>query len=686
MNQLDNLLKSVTTLPGVSEKTFESLTRLGCKKTIDLLWHLPSSVTHRKIFPPIYQLEKGDNITLRLTISDIKIKKINFKRSLVHIIGFNNSGEVSINYFNFYPDYLLKNLKVGDVKIVAGKVDSRMKDVVQIAHPDYFLAEEEINKIPKIEVIYPLTYGIVNKQLSKFILQALNMLPSLPEWLPPQIIRQYNWPDFKASIQAEHNPSSPIKGSHDRLAFDELLANQLTLTLKRYHHNKVQGETITPSTFLRSKLLQLLPYQLTEDQQIVIKEIDDDLASGRRMLRLVQGDVGSGKTIVAFICCLSGVENQYQTCIMAPTDILANQHFEWIKTFETSLNIKIGLLTGKIKGKKREEILNQLASGELNIIIGTHALFQEQVTFKKLGIIIIDEQHRFGVEQRALLSIKGTNPHILYMTATPIPRTLTMMLYGDIDNSRISKKPKNRLPIKTLAMPCNKASDLMMSFNAILDKQEKIYWVCPLIEDKEESDLAAAESRFSELQHLYKDRVQILHGKMSKKDKEEAMLEFATGNKDILVATTVIEVGINVPEATVMVIEQAERFGLSQLHQLRGRVGRGTKQSTCILLFSKFISPVARSRIKIMKDTDDGFVIAEEDLKLRGGGDLVGTKQSGEINFKIANIFTHKEYLYQCQKLAKEIVNADPYLERNKQFYYLLRLFQGDDDINVVKA
>jgi ATP-dependent DNA helicase RecG len=669
---LENILASISTIVS-GEKTLEKLHRLGCYRVIDLIFHLPVNVITKQVNPNLQKVENGSYITTLVKIDKIDPPPFKYKPTRgkpFKISCHNETGPLTIIFFNYYPAYLVSNLSVGEQRYVSGKVERYLHSLT-MAHPDEMFLSHELEKINKVEVIYPLTYGVTSKQLAKIIKKALTLLPELAEWGNKKLIGKYNLPSFKEALIKAHCPESlldlvPGNINRKRLAYDELLAHQLTLHLGRSKSDQQTGHELKATGLLVAKLLSILPFELTAAQKNAIEIIAADQASPKRMMRLIQGDVGCGKTIVALAAMLRPPEVSKQAALMAPTDLLATQHYNWISSVTKDFGIKVELLTGNIKGKKREALLRELQAGEIDLLIGTHALFQDNVIFKDLGLIVIDEQHRFGVGQRLALSAKGDKVDILAMSATPIPRTLTLAIYGDMDITRISEKPPGRSPITTSLIPSSKIKEVFASVQRLIENNEKLYWICPLIEqqadEKEENnfkkDLAAAVARFHEFNELFPGKVGLVHGKMKAAEKEAMMKEFAEGALQMLVATTVIEVGIDVKDAAVMIIEQAERFGLSQLHQLRGRVGRGTKQSYCILLYSYPISEVGKARLKIMRNSEDGFEIAEEDLRLRGAGDIVGTKQSGLPSFKFADFLAHQDLFPLAQRQAAEMTSA----------------------------
>ena len=602
------------------------------------------------------------------------------------------TGDLVLSFFKVYPESIHKNLPVGEVRVVSGKVE-RFQGLLQMSHPDYIVKPEDMGAILGIEPVYPLTTGITNKMLNKIMKQALSVVPQFNEWQDEHYLKANNWPSFNQAIKLVHTPKSfanlePNDIARTRLAYDELLANQLALAIVRERVKKQQGREIKGNGLLRKKVLQILPFNLTQAQEKVLKEISADQASPYRMLRLLQGDVGSGKTIVAFLTMLNAVECGAQAAIMAPTEILAKQHLETIQPLCEEIGLRAELLTGRVKGKTRAKILQDLEDGKIDILIGTHALFVDDVTFKDLACVVIDEQHRFGVHQRLALSNKGNKADILVMTATPIPRSLVLTAYGDMEYSKIDQVPEGRKPVDTRVMPVAKIDVVVDALRRKLDEGCRAYWVCPLVEESEKTDLAAAEERFETLQKIFGDKVGLVHGKMKEKDKDAVMERFKKGELSLLVATTVIEVGVNVPEATVMIIEHAERFGLAQLHQLRGRIKRGFQASTCLLLYSYPLSETAHSRLNIMKETEDGFLIAEKDLELRGGGEILGTRQSGFNEFKLADMTVHKNLLLTANKDARMMLELDPQLTSNRgmALRVLLYLFERDDAVKTYLA
>lgn len=685
------LFASVTNLNGVGDKAHKFLSNLlGGDKVASLLWHLPSGIVDRTYNPKLAEAVAGRICTLKVRIVEHIAPKTN--RQPYRVIVEDDSGQLELIFFKVYADSINKNLPVGAIRIISGKLES-FNGRWQMPHPDFILRPEQFTDDMKKETVYPLTAGITNKMLNKYILQALKRVPEMPEWLDAEFRRRQNWKSFKEALTAAHHPKyasdlEPWNAERSRLAYDELLANQLALAIVRQKVKKQLGREIRGNGMLRKKILDALPFALTSAQQKVLDEIYADQAAQFRMLRLLQGDVGSGKTIVALLSMLNAVECGAQAAIMAPTEILAKQHLETIAPLIENIGLRAELLTGRIKGKARAKILEDLEAGKINILIGTHALFQENVIFKDLAFVVVDEQHRFGVHQRLSLSEKGNQADILVMTATPIPRTLVLTAYGDMEYSKIDRMPEGRQPTDTRVMPIEKLPEIVSGLRRKLAEGARAYWVCPLVDESEKLDLAAAEERFASLQKIFGDKVGLVHGKMKEKDKDAVMERFKKGEISLLVATTVIEVGVNVPEATIMIIEHAERFGLAQLHQLRGRIKRGCAASTCILLYAHPLSETGKERLNIMRQSEDGFEIAEKDLELRGGGEILGTRQSGFTVFRIADMSVHKNLLHIANQDAKMILETDPQLEseRGKAVRTLLYLFEKDDSVKTYKA
>lgn len=689
-SQLNILFQQTVTLAGVGGKTAALLKKLCGSCLIDLLFHLPSNVAYRKRITAFSQIVSGTLCTVRLRVTShaapLKKRRATPYRIIGECIDF--PAEIELVFFNYHADYLSARLAEGAVVVVSGKAETA-NGRIKMLHPDYIAADW--TGIPEYEPIYPLTAGITSKGLAKSVRIILDALPPLPEWLDQPFLAKQGWPDWQTALRLAHTPKnesevSCLSPARARLAYDELLANQLALALVRTVQRKKAGKQLPLSQKLVPQLLQGLPFELTRAQQRVIKEIADDLSSSGQMMRLLQGDVGSGKTVVALTALLQAVEAGHQGVLMAPTDILARQHYESIGKLLKNMPVRTALLTAREKGKARKEILTALAAGNIDILIGTHAVFTEEVTYHSLGVAVVDEQHKFGVQQRLALCRKESGVNLLIMTATPIPRTLALTNFGDLDMSILDEKPANRQPIDTRVLSLKKAEELALKLREKMAKSTpkmQVYWVCPLIEESQKSDLAAAQKRYESLQKIFGDRVGLVHGQMKGPEKDAVMNRFLAGDLDVLVATTVIEVGVDVPGATVMVIEQAERFGLAGLHQLRGRIGRGGEKSTCLLLYGEPLTQTARARLKIMRETENGFTIAEEDLRLRGGGDILGVRQSGLMLFQLADLSCQGDLLYTATQDAKMILNTDPQLKsaRGQALRYLLYLFRKDEAI-----
>lgn len=677
------LFANITTISGLGEKSAKLVSNLLGDKIVDMLWHLPANLVDRTYSPKLINAQIGAICTVKVRV--IEHQAPARKSQPYRVIVEDDSEQMVLSFFKAYPDTIQRNLPVGEERIVSGKIE-RFNGQLQMSHPDYIVRPEQAAQVMGIEPVYPLTAGISNKMLHKWIKQALLRLPKLAEWQDENFLKEQNFPSFNEALTALHSPKRLADldlntPERRRLAYDELLANQLALAIVREKVKKQAGREFKGNGLLRKKIINQLPFKLTEAQEKVLKEIFIDQSSPYRMLRLLQGDVGCGKTIVAFLSMLNAVECGAQAAIMAPTEILAKQHLESIAPMCEDIGIRCELLTGRTKGKKRTQILEDLSEGKIDILIGTHALFQENVIFKDLGYAVIDEQHRFGVHQRLNLSAKGNKADILVMTATPIPRTLVLTAYGDMEYSKIDEVPAGRKPVDTRVMPVEKLHDIVHALQRKLAEGARAYWVCPLVEESEKIDLAAAEERYETLRRIFGGKVGLVHGKMKESEKDTVMARFKKGEITLLVATTVIEVGVNVPEATVMIIEHAERFGLAQLHQLRGRIKRGYQASTCLLLYAYPLSENSRARLNIMKETEDGFLIAEEDLNLRGGGEILGTKQSGFNEFKLADLSIHKNLLLTASRDAKLIMELDPNLSspRGKALRVLLYLFEKDE-------
>ena len=687
---LNKLFAAVTSIPGVGPRIGKLIEAVAGPHVVNLLWHLPSGLIDRSFTPTIAAPPDGVIATMTVTV-DAHVKP-RTPRLPYKVKCSDATGVMELVFFRVHGDYLDKTLPVGATRIVSGEV-KRYDGVLQMTHPDFIVAPEESAQLRVIEPVYPLTAGLTARPLARAIRAALERAPELAEWDDKPFLAREKFPAWREALLAAHSPKSLADlalttPARRRLAFDELLANQLAVALVRARQRRLRGLRIAGDGRLRRKALATLPFKLTHSQEVALREILADMASETRMMRLLQGDVGSGKTVVAFLAMLNAVETGRQAVLMAPTEILARQHMATIAPIADAIGVPVALITGRDKGAVRAQARDLLASGHTAIAIGTHALFQEDIEFRDLALAVVDEQHRFGVHQRLELAGKGRAADVLVMTATPIPRTLMMTAYGDLDVSRLIDKPPGRKPIDTRALPVNRLEEVADSLSRAIAGGARVYWVCPLVEESELIDLAAATERAAHLTQRFGRRVGLLHGKMKSRDKDQIMARFAAGDIDILVATTVIEVGVDVPEATVMVIEHAERFGLAQLHQLRGRVGRGAATSSCLLLYAAPLGETARKRIEILRETEDGFRIAEEDLRLRGAGEVLGTRQSGLPEFRLADIAAHEDLLAAATDDARIILERDPELasERGQALRVLLYLFERDAAVQTLRS
>jgi ATP-dependent DNA helicase RecG len=682
------LFAPVGSLPGLGPRLAPLVEKLVGPLVVNLLWHRPVGLVDRSFMPKVMGAPDGKVATLRVTVD--AHEPSGSSRRPYRVRCFDETGFLTLVFFHAKADWMEKQLPVGEVRIVSGMVE-HFNNEIQITHPDHIVPPERQDEIMGVEPVYPLTAGVTPKVMVKAVRAAIDKAPALPEWQDGPYLKRQGWESWRACLGQLHSPASELELAADspfrqRLAYDELLSNQLALALVRASMRRLAGRSTLGDGAKRQAIISVLPFALTGAQQRSLAEIDADLAAPSRMLRLLQGDVGAGKTVVALLAMATAVESGAQAALMAPTEILARQHLATLERLGPGL--RFGLLTGRDKGKARQAILDALASGEIDILVGTHALFQEGVEFRDLALAVIDEQHRFGVHQRLELAAKGRAVDMLVMTATPIPRTLMLTAYGDMDVSRLDEKPPGRTPVDTRVLPLARLNEVVEGVRRAIDNGAKVYWVCPLVEESEKTDLAAVEERHRELAELIGPRVGLVHGRMKGPAKDAVMAEFAGSGLDLLVATTVIEVGVDVPSASVMVIEHAERFGLAQLHQLRGRIGRGAAKSTCLLLYGGPLSEAGKTRLNIMRDTEDGFRIAEEDLKLRGAGELLGTRQSGLPEFRLADLAVHGELLATARDDARLIIETDPELqsERGKALRTLLYLFERDGVVKTLRS
>ena len=688
---LDLLLSPINKLKGVGPKLENIINKLGINLNVHFLWHFPYRIIEKKYYENIHDAPINQLVTIKIEV--IKHYPSKFRRQPYRVSCLANEIPIDIVYFNARHPVIRSVLPLKSFKMISGKLQF-FKNKFQITHPASVENISHIQLLREKEPVYSLTAGLNMKSFIKLSNQVLQLLPNPREWIDNRLLKKYNFVSWKEAIEKLHNPE--IEDTYNeknffrrRLAFDELYAHQLAICIIRTIDNKKKSTSFKNKNKLKKILINSLEFKLTNSQSIVLNEIQNDLESNKQMIRLLQGDVGSGKTIVALISMLTVIESGYQATLMAPTSILAYQHFKNISKLLQNLPIQIDILTGKDKGKSRIEKLEKIKDGSTQIIIGTHALIQEGVNFKKLGFSVIDEQHRFGVYQRMAFNYKGFRPSILVMSATPIPRTLTLAAYGDMDESRLIDKPIGRKPIKTSSLTLKKEKNLIERIKAkINNSNDKFFWVCPLIEESQELDLKAATDRYNSLNKIFKNKVMLIHGQLSEKEKESTMEKFKNEDYRILVATTVIEVGIDIKSATTIIIEHAERFGLAQLHQLRGRVGRNNEESYCILLHKESLNDTAKKRISIMIETNDGFLIAEEDLKIRGPGEILGKRQSGLPSFNVADLSYDGDLLEEAKFYADNIITEDPRLERNgnKNLKDLLYIQERDTAIRTLSA
>jgi ATP-dependent DNA helicase RecG len=685
------LFAETRTLPGVGPRIEKLVARVAGTRLLDLIFDLPAGLIDRSYKPKLAQAQEGRIATVTLTVLEHAMPRD--RRQPYRVRCTDGTAAIDLVFFHGHADYLQKTLPVGERRVVSGRIE-RFKDRLQMPHPDHVLEPGQEKDLPLREPVYALTEGLPAKSLAKAVRAAVEKSPTMPEWQDPAFRKARAWPDFGDALRAAHAPEGeadlgPESSARQRLAYDELLANQLALVMIRAQMRGKKGRAIRSAGNLKEKAVAALPFSLTATQEQALAEIEADMAAPSRMLRLLQGDVGAGKTVVAMMALLGAVESGAQGALMAPTEILCRQHMVSLEPLANAAGVRMALLTGRERGPAREQTLAALAKGEIDVLVGTHALFSEDVAFRDLALAVVDEQHRFGVHQRMKLQGKGELPaDVLVMTATPIPRTLALTAYGDMDVSRLTGRPPGRKPVETRVLSDARLDEVVEHLRRAMQKGARAYWVCPLVEESEKIDLAAAEDRARMLEQMLGPKVGLVHGKMKPAERDAAMARFKSGEIAILVATTVIEVGVDVPEATIMVVEHAERFGLAQLHQLRGRVGRGAGKSSCLLVYHPPLGETAKARLKILRETDDGFVIAEEDLRLRGAGELLGKRQSGMPEFRIADLAAHADLLAAARDDAKLILARDPELRgpRGDALRVLLYLFERDEAVRLLRT
>ncbi len=685
------LFADLESLPGIGPKSVTNFVRLGVENPVDLLFSLPHSVIDRRLRNNLRDGPLPDVVTLLVTVEDHHVPSSRARPYRVTVTDEHESFQLV--FFHARSDYIRKILPEGTQRVISGKAEF-FDATVQIVHPDYVLPAEQASEIKTFEPLYPLTDGVSQKLMSKAVTASLALVPDVDEWIDPQLMKKEGWPSWNTALSKVHTPEtavdfSPSSPERQRLAYDELLAHQLTLALARENSRSVRGVVNKGNGVLQARVREQLPYRPTGAQLRTISEISADMALPERMNRLLQGDVGAGKTLVAFMALLVAVEAGGQGVMMAPTGILAQQHYEGLRVFAELAGVRLEILTGRDKGVARREKMAALAAGEIDILTGTHAVFQKDVEFADLRLAVVDEQHRFGVRQRLELGKKGAGVDVLVMTATPIPRSLSLAQYGDMDVSILDEKPPGRQPIKTVLVSQGRMGEVVDHLKKAVAEGRQVYWVCPLVEESESLDLTAAEERFKGLCARFDEGVVgLVHGQMPPDEKDQAMADFIAGRSRILVATTVIEVGVDVPNASIMVIERAESFGLAQLHQLRGRVGRGEADSTCLLIFQPPLSATGEKRLKALRESNDGFYLSEVDLEMRGAGDVLGTAQSGLPRFRIADLEGQAGLMKVAQSDARKLLSDDPSLtsKRGQAARMLLWLLRRDQAIRFISV
>ncbi|MGB5865814.1 MAG: ATP-dependent DNA helicase RecG [Sulfitobacter sp.] len=685
------LFAGLDSIKGIGPKTAQNFAGVGVVAPRDLLFTLPQSGIDRRLIDTVQGAPMPATLTVAVTIGKHNAPRTKGGAYRIHVEDAQTSFQLV--YFHARGNYWQTQLPEGSRRIVSGRVEL-FDGIAQMVHPDFAVPEAEADSIPRFEPVYPLTHGVTQKLMYKATRGAISLIPQMGEWIDPGQKAKAEWPDFAQAVQAAHDPASLLDitasaPARERLAYDELFAHQITLALARQVERRKKGRKAQATGVLQAKVLKNLPYTPTGAQTRAISEILADMAQEQRMNRLLQGDVGAGKTLVAFMALLAAVEAGGQGVLMAPTEILARQHLQGLQPLAETAGVVLEILTGRDKGAERAAKLAALERGDIHVLVGTHAVFQETVIFNDLRLAVVDEQHRFGVRQRLELGRKGRFADVLVMTATPIPRSLALAQYGDMDVSVLDEKPPGRKPITTVLISTDRYEQVIDRLRAAIAEGRQCYWVCPLVEESEVSDLTAAEARFKRLRAaLGEGVVGLVHGQMPPAEKDAAMLAFQRGETQLLVATTVIEVGVDVPNASIMVIERAESFGLAQLHQLRGRVGRGSAASSCLLMYQNPLTQTGRQRLEVLRETEDGFVIAETDLKMRGTGDLIGTAQSGVPRFKVADLEKQSALMAVAQSDARKLLNDDPALEsaRGRAARLLLWLMRQDEAIRLISV
>ena len=685
------LFASLDSLPGIGPKLARVFGQMEIGKPRDLLFTLPNAGVDRRLRPTVKGVTLPATVTTEVTVLQHQPNQAKGRPYRVSVS--DSEMEFPLVFFHAHSDWLQKKLPQGERRVISGRAEL-FDGTVQMVHPDYILTPEEARQLPKFEPVYPLTQGLAQKAMAKATAAAVERAPELDDWLESAFLESMGWPSWHAAVTRVHAPDSakdiePNAPARQRLAYDEFLSHQVTLALARSRRRKRKGRSTTATGRLQAKALEALPYRPTGAQERATREISEDLAAPERMNRLLQGDVGSGKTYVAFMSLLAAVEAGGQGVLMAPTEILARQHLEALQPLAEAAHVVLEILTGRDKGKERSAKIAAIKNGEIQVLLGTHAVFQEDVTFRDLRVAVIDEQHRFGVAQRMELGRKGDTVDVLVMTATPIPRSLSLTHFGDMDMSVLDEKPLGRTPVTTATVPDDRIGKVEAQLKAAVESGRQAYWVCPLVDESDTLAQTAAEERFLRLRAVLGEQaVGLVHGQLRPGERDAAMAAFVSGDTQVLVATTVIEVGVDVPNASIMVIEGAESFGLAQLHQLRGRVGRGAERSSCLLLYRSKLSESARRRLEILRATEDGFRIAEEDLAMRGAGDVLGTAQSGLPRFRIADWECHGSLLSAANRDARDLVSSDPELktQRGRAIRTLLWLLEQDKAITMISV